>query len=282
MVCYVVSFKREGTSERCGKFLFKYFATASTMSTVLTDHVERLREIDTLSRLFLVKCYSYVNSGYIVECFILMLFPTSLCGVLVLRCALSSASFLPPPASSRPASHHLPTHHLPTHNLHTHTTYTHTHSLHTHTTYTHTQLTHTHTAYTHTHTHTNHVHTHTTCSHTTSPHTYSHTTSSHTTYPHTTYPHTTYPHPTYPHTTYLHTTYSHATYSHTTFSQTVTSSTFIEVGGSPVTTDANICEWAPPRFAWQAQHLEHLRLVLRGRRSTWSISGSFCVAGAAL
>ena len=54
---------------------------------------------------------------------------------------------------------------------------------------------------------------------------------------------------------------------------------------------------APPaRFAWQVQHLKHLRLVLRGRRSTWStsgsflrgrrstwsISGSFCVAGPAL
>ena len=51
--------------------------------------------------------------------------------------------------------------------------------------------------------------------------------------------------------------------------------------------------------AWQGQHLEHLhievggssgdeviafghRLVLRGRRNTWSISGWFCVAGAAL
>ena len=55
---------------------------------------------------------------------------------------------------------------------------------------------------------------------------------------------------------------------------------------------------APPAcFAWQAQHLEHLRPVLRGRRigaprslrlvlrgrlSTWSTSGLFCVAGAAL
>ena len=52
-----------------------------------------------------------------------------------------------------------------------------------------------------------------------------------------------------------------------------------------------------PRFAWQAQHLEHLRLFLRGRRSTWSTfieaaevwrrvmllgAASFCVAGAAL
>ena len=35
-------------------------------------------------------------------------------------------------------------------------------------------------------------------------------------------------------------------------------------------------------FSWQAQHLEHLRLVLRGRRSIRSTSGSFCVAGAAL
>ena len=34
-------------------------------------------------------------------------------------------------------------------------------------------------------------------------------------------------------------------------------------------------------FAWQAQHLEHLSLILRGRRSTWSTSVSFCVAGAA-
>ena len=34
-------------------------------------------------------------------------------------------------------------------------------------------------------------------------------------------------------------------------------------------------------FAWQAQHLEHLSLILRGRCSTWSTSVSFCVAGAA-
>ena len=38
----------------------------------------------------------------------------------------------------------------------------------------------------------------------------------------------------------------------------------------------------PPRFAWQAQHSEHLRLVLCGRRSTWSTSSWSCVAGAAL
>ena len=52
------------------------------------------------------------------------------------------------------------------------------------------------------------------------------------------------------------------------------------------------------RFVWQAQHSEHLHievgwslatrdafrrhLVLRGWRSTWSTSGSFCVAGSAL
>ena len=49
------------------------------------------------------------------------------------------------------------------------------------------------------------------------------------------------------------------------------------------------------RFAWQAKHFKHLhrggslatsdacpRIVLRGRRSTWSSSGSFCAAGAAL
>ena len=118
-------------------------------------------------------------------------------------------------------------------------------------------------------------------------------------------------------------------------------STFIEVHGSPATIDyfgprivlrgrrstwsasASFCVagprkpsdigllWAPPRFAWQAQHLQQLRLVLRGRRSPWSTfidvhgspatidyfgrrivlrgrrstcssSGSFCVAGAAL
>ena len=53
---------------------------------------------------------------------------------------------------------------------------------------------------------------------------------------------------------------------------------------------------APPAsFAWQAQHLRHLhrsppattedfgrRFVVCGRRSTWSTSGSFGVAGAAL
>ena len=124
-----------------------------------------------------------------------------------------------------------------------------------------------------------------------------------------------------------------------------TSSTFIEVGGSLATSDANgrrlvlrgrRSTWSTfievvlrrlvlrrqevrrlvmrpqrPRFPWQAQHLEHLRLVfrgtrstcstfielrgslgtsdangrrlvLRGRRSAWSTSGSVCVAGAAL
>ena len=32
--------------------------------------------------------------------------------------------------------------------------------------------------------------------------------------------------------------------------------------------------WTPAAFAWQAQHLEHLRLILRGRRSTWSTSNT--------
>ena len=97
-------------------------------------------------------------------------------------------------------------------------------------------------------------------------------------------------------------------------------STFIEVSGSPATSDdfggrgskrstwswstsGSICVagaalGAPQaRFPWQAQHLEHLhrgrqksghsvangrRLLLRGRRSTWSTSGWFCVAGAEL
>ena len=36
-----------------------------------------------------------------------------------------------------------------------------------------------------------------------------------------------------------------------------------------------------PHFAWQAQHLEHLSLILRGRCCTRSTSVSFCVAGAA-
>ena len=36
------------------------------------------------------------------------------------------------------------------------------------------------------------------------------------------------------------------------------------------------------RFEWQAQHSEHLRFVLRGRRSTWSTSGPFCMACSAL
>ena len=40
--------------------------------------------------------------------------------------------------------------------------------------------------------------------------------------------------------------------------------------------------WTPAAFAWQVQHLEHLRLVLRCRRSTCSTSVWFCVAGAAL
>ena len=37
------------------------------------------------------------------------------------------------------------------------------------------------------------------------------------------------------------------------------------------------------RLVWRGSlHLEHLRLLLRCRCSTWSTSGSFCVAGAAL
>ena len=102
-----------------------------------------------------------------------ILFPTSLCGVLVFGCALPPASSrLPPPASSRSPPH---THTQLTHN----TTYTHTHTTLSHTTYSqhnsHTQnlLTHTthsltHTAYSHTHnsrTHTHNLHTHTTYSH---------------------------------------------------------------------------------------------------------------------
>ena len=39
--------------------------------------------------------------------------------------------------------------------------------------------------------------------------------------------------------------------------------------------------WTPAAFAQQAQHLEHLSLILRGRRSTWSTSLSFCVSSAA-
>ena len=56
-------------------------------------------------------------------------------------------------------------------------------------------------------------------------------------------------------------------------------STFIEVSGSPATSDDFGRRVV---FAWQAQHLEHLQLVLRGRCSTWSTSVSFCVAVAAL
>ena len=40
--------------------------------------------------------------------------------------------------------------------------------------------------------------------------------------------------------------------------------------------------WTPAAFAWHAQHLEHLSFILRGRRSTWSTSVSFSVAGASL
>ena len=71
-------------------------------------------------------------------------------------------------------------------------------------------------------------------------------------------------------------------------------SIFIEVRGSPATIDhfgrrlalrGRRSTWStsgsfcvvgaalgasPVRFAWQAQHLEHLRPVLRGRCSTWS------------
>ena len=67
--------------------------------------------------------------------------------------------------------------------------------------------------------------------------------------------------------------------------------TFIEVGGSPATSDAfgrsvaSAALGAPQaRFAWQAQHSEHLRLVLRGRRSTWStfleVGGSLATSDA--
>ena len=45
-------------------------------------------------------------------------------------------------------------------------------------------------------------------------------------------------------------------------------STFLEVGGSPATSDMQIANGSC--------------LVLRGRRSTWNTSSSFCVAGAAL
>ena len=112
----------------------------------------------------------------------------------------------------------------------------------------------------------------------------------------------------------INTTPSTQPYLHSTWS------TFIEVSGSPASSDdfgrrvvlrgrrgtwstsssfcvAGAALRAPQaRFAWQVQHLEHLRLVLRGRRSTWSTSGSFlrgrrgtwstsgsfCVAGTAL
>ena len=65
-------------------------------------------------------------------------------------------------------------------------------------------------------------------------------------------------------------------------------STFIEVGGNYAFRRGVVLRGRPAlgapqaRFVWQAQHLEHLRLVLRGRRNTRSTSGSFCVAGAAL
>ena len=35
-------------------------------------------------------------------------------------------------------------------------------------------------------------------------------------------------------------------------------------------------------FAWQAQHSEHLTVILCGRCSTWRTSVSFCLTGAAL
>ena len=93
-------------------------------------------------------------------------FPTSLCGVLVLDCALLSAplaSCLPP---TRTQPHNLLTHNLLTHNLLTHTQLTHTQVIHTHTTYS--QLTHTHTTHTHTHAHsllTHNSHTHSSPTH---------------------------------------------------------------------------------------------------------------------
>ena len=41
------------------------------------------------------------------------------------------------------------------------------------------------------------------------------------------------------------------------------------------------CSHAAPAFAWRAQHLEGLSLILPGRRSPWRTSVSFCPAGAA-
>ena len=99
------------------------------------------------------------------------LFPTSLCGVLVFGCVLSSASSLL-------------THHLLTHATYPHTTYSHTQL--THTPLTHTPLTHTQLTHTHTHTQL----THTPLTHTQLTHTHSHTTYPHTTYSHTTCSHT--------------------------------------------------------------------------------------------
>ena len=49
-------------------------------------------------------------------------------------------------------------------------------------------------------------------------------------------------------------------------------STFIEVRGSPATIDYFGRRFV---FSWQAQHLEHLSLILRGKCSTWITSGSF-------
>ena len=39
---------------------------------------------------------------------------------------------------------------------------------------------------------------------------------------------------------------------------------------------------AAAAYAWQAQQLEHISFILRGKGSKWSISASVCVAGAAL
>ena len=72
-----------------------------------------------------------------------LLFPTSVCGVLVFGRALPSAppasSCLPPPPPHTQLTHHTQLSH--THNLLTHNSHTQSHTTYSHTTLTHTQLT---------------------------------------------------------------------------------------------------------------------------------------------
>ena len=212
-----------------------------------------------------------------------ILFPTTLCGVLVFDSVLPCSAAASSSSSSRllPSTHSLSTHSLSTHSLSTHSLSTHslsTHSLSTHILSTHSLSTHslsTHILSTHslsTHSLSTHtLSTHTLSTHSLSTHSLStHSLSTHSLpthilsfCPHTLCPHTLCPHTLCPHTFCQHT--------HT-----------LALG------DIHL------HFAWQAWHLVTFTVVLRGRRGThgtgwraWSGlvargAAALCVVGVAL